>query len=307
MPKVNLFSRQSVCSRFRSTRPETAMMRQAASTALGTCVKYGVKKVSVSATEAAVTMPASCEEPPVETTTAEREKEPALEYVLKKEPAMLAKPIATNSCELSTTCPARAARALPIASVSVSITKAMTATSLMCLESCGCEMAGVILGRPEGTMPTSCSPKRPLRPRAALTAVKRAMVTKGPIEPKMEGGTALGALSQEWSGSFFMATSRDSAAAETHAVKGFAVGMATSALRSMMIGACDEATWIWKRLPICVNMMLSTALVVKAESTSCGTTSTTLPQLSRPTTTESAPPQNIRHEASASLAAGSAT
>jgi len=28
-----------------------------------------------------------------------------------------------------------------------------------------------------------------------LTAVKRAMVTKGPIEPKMEGGTALGALS----------------------------------------------------------------------------------------------------------------
>ena len=28
-----------------------------------------------------------------------------------------------------------------------------------------------------------------------MTAVKRAMVTKGPIEPKMEGGTALGALS----------------------------------------------------------------------------------------------------------------
>ena len=32
---------------------------------------------------------------------------------------------------------------------------ALTLT-LMCLESCGCEMAGVILGRPEGTMPT-CS------------------------------------------------------------------------------------------------------------------------------------------------------
>ena len=51
------------------------------------------------------------------------------------------------------------------------------------------------LGRPKAMTPTSCSPKRPLRPRAALTAVKRAMVTKGPIEPKMEGGTALGALS----------------------------------------------------------------------------------------------------------------
>ena len=40
-----------------------------------------------------------------------------------------------------------------------------------------------------------------------------------------------------------MAMSIAIAAAEKHAVKGFAVGMATSALRSMMIGACDEATW----------------------------------------------------------------
>ena len=53
----------------------------------------------------------------------------------------------------------------------------------------------------------SCSPKRPVRPNAALMAVNRAMVTKGPIDPKIDGGTALGALSHAWSGSFFIAMS----------------------------------------------------------------------------------------------------
>ena len=60
-----------------SMRDETATIRHAASTALGTCVKKGVRNMRVSTTETAVTMPASWLLPPVEATTAVREKEPA--------------------------------------------------------------------------------------------------------------------------------------------------------------------------------------------------------------------------------------
>jgi NAD(P)-dependent dehydrogenase (short-subunit alcohol dehydrogenase family) len=48
-------------------------MRTAASAGLGTCVNKGVKKVRMSINEMALPIPPSCDLPPVDTTTAERE------------------------------------------------------------------------------------------------------------------------------------------------------------------------------------------------------------------------------------------